>query len=69
MPNAPKCDPPPRGLVRSTLKRPAGSVPNAEDDNPRLVRSVENYIGLWPHYSAANIALVGEAPGVRVIRK
>ena len=51
-----------------SLKRLAGSMPNGMDnDNPRRVRSVENHKRIWPHHSAPDIALVGEAPGVRVI--
>jgi hypothetical protein len=42
-------------------------MPNPEDDNPGLVRSVENHIGIWPHHSAADIALIGETSGIRVI--
>ena len=55
------------GYKPPALKRSARGVPNSEDDNPRLVRSVENHIGIWPHNSAADIALSGKAPGIRVI--
>ena len=42
-------------------------MPDPEDDNPRRVRSVENHIGIRSHHRPADIALIGETPGIRVI--
>jgi hypothetical protein len=62
----------PRRQARSSgqlLKRSARSMPNPEDENSCRVRSIENDIRIWPHHCPADIALIGETPGIRVICK